>query len=474
MKKTYLSFTCFFALWLLAAVLSYDVAFWTKGVVQFFATGVTAYKDFLFLFWAALGFAVLAFHSRPVRAMSARPLLVLTGVLSAVNLGAHFWLMSKFGLNAKSRILTVGEEAVSSNHFCHTHIMKPMLMPIINGLGLRDLLTKTDPGGPYYDLLPHWLYFASLMLALVLCCLIIRMLIQKRDEWPDERRTAFVLTYVVTSYVIIKSMFDGGPLTPEFIVYFSAWLVLLGTHRWEWGALFGRFAVSMAVTAGVVLSVNAMISLEDVPQLFLRVVAIAPFPVFLVVATYMVRNRRTPWRLMLAAVFSLGILTWGASAYFWANGLELMNLRLGENDVVYISNQTGENYEYPVAYQEGNLKIHAFSAPGKKLGDVFRQHKIPVNYGRVSVASKDNNINVSAGYVSSGEMVVVRGRELDTSKTSNMFVYFNVDPIEKGRRYRYEASIKGFLPNGNEELIINHFREMGQTFFILVPDNPHF
>jgi hypothetical protein len=71
-------------------------------------------------------------------------------------------------------------------------------------------------------------------------------------------------------------------------------------------------------------------------------------------------------------------------------------------------------------------------------------------------------------------MVVVRGRELDTSKTSNMFVYFNVDPIEKGRRYRYEASIKGFLPNGNEELIINHFREMGQTFFILVPDNPHF
>ena len=129
-KKYFLiSFFCF--IWLTLAVTVFDIAFFSKGLVQFFAGGRSFFKLYFFIGWAGFSFLLLGLKPKLRKKIPDGYLITFIVLLQALNLLSHLLFIHQYGLEFSAKTLAVAYNEVSSNSLVHTHTLKGIVIPII-------------------------------------------------------------------------------------------------------------------------------------------------------------------------------------------------------------------------------------------------------------------------------------------------------------------------------------------------------
>jgi len=466
--------SCFFLLWLILAIISYDVAFLSRSLTQFFVLGRSFIKLYFFLAWAALLFLLLSVRLNP-RCRYVVPCLIGLIVLTmGLNLMSHLVFIQTFGLNFTDPAIAVVEGGFSGNRFIHTHTLKSVLVFFIHLFFKESLQGSADPGLAFFHFLPHWIHGLAAILIAFSALMMIYGLLIKQKEWSDRFKWPFIVIYVIATCALLKSFIDGGPLSTEFIVYFPTLLVLLTigdtdsikqvVKKFILCLLFMMIPISIVYAS--LIPESFIYLMRDICMFILFVCT-----VFLTVYVFVTKSIKS---ILLLVLFLVGLVT-VAKSFFWFHEFNHLRSIVQPGTKVYYTNQYARPNLLPTKYQEGNVSIQIYMPKEKKsLWEISRQLKILPSYRLLNIVGVDCDENESYGI--SGRVVsVAESKQMALENVSDLFESYKIKACmdDKPCDYHYKARIKGCVGNGGLQLVaINHLREVGFKRFILIPEEP--
>jgi hypothetical protein len=476
MKYGYLKASLFFTAWLVLAFFDYKTAYFSKAVLQYFASGVSFYKQFFFLLWAALVLLLLALPTGRLSRLSQAWLWVPVGLTLTLNALSHFLLYNRLGLPFGAMIITVVPGDASSNILLHTHTLKSVLIPVIKTLGLETLYGSADPGLPYFELLPHWLVYSAALMVAFSGIMMLYFLAQGEKDWPAERRLSWVAAGVIASSAVVKGLVDGGAFCPEMIASLPALIVLLNIKD---RSPFAAFRAYLKLV-GIFLAAGALVGLIFIPdqvyyQLLHSFLFFSCLCLIVIVLGYgwkVPAKRLLPLGLWVSLILLLSTQTpW---YYELLGGLR----KLSPTDVIYFRNSRSGPYDFPVKYQDGPSLIHTFYAhKSGRILDIYSKLNIPVGYGVLAVAGK--TCDPAHNFREQGKLRILdqdRGRHLLEQRSpgpNSAFSGFSVTVCrpEDFCDFQFQAILKGCVPTTAMEPSISYLKELGLREFVIISDN---
>jgi hypothetical protein len=466
-KNKFIFLTLFFALWFGLSIFSFDVVFLTKGITQFFASGVSFYKTYFFLFWMFLCFAVLSFVPNFKINLSMKRAVGLTVLVMGFNIFSQIYFTTAYDLPFNDYSSTVFEGQFATTRLVHVHTLKPIMIFPMLLVGMDPTKIKAEPGWVYFNLLPKWIFVVGFILAVVFFLMLLWMLVQKKREWNGKYRWAFFFAYAISSYALAKSSIDGGPFEPEFGFYFCVWLALINLKEDSFGPFLKRGALYFAIFYGFSVIFYLFVGQEGYMSLVTRPFMYLPFLVFVITLVSWLSTHQRKWQGW--ALISLGLAIIFQWNYFFSWEVRHLLTPIAEGDDVLFLNSKKIDFPYQVKYDNGHLRIHsATSHKGERLWALYRKYRIPPAYYSFAVSSKScQKENTQVSY---GQIRVIHAHEIQWDAVSPFFTKFGLHSCHKRQScdYWYEAHLKGCLPNTGDQLILSHLYQMGLDQFVVM------
>ncbi len=234
-----------------ACIASRDAAIVAHAAINVFATGRTGVKTLVFLAYAI---SILALYVALTPKKGASSVLAartrlgaLLGIAGAyaLNFGLYMCFMLAYGFPLKVYSLVYNNGQMTSMQFLHNHISKGAIALFTYGLHLLPS-GAADDGRTLIGMLPS-AWFAALAcliaVSIVALCAYFISQIPKLREMDAGKCAAYIALFILASFMVMKSMLDGGPLSFEAVVG-SAFLVLALGNR---SKRTGTIAVSMLI-----------------------------------------------------------------------------------------------------------------------------------------------------------------------------------------------------------------------------------
>jgi hypothetical protein len=176
-----------------------------KYLVDLVALGHSLAKTILLLLFV-LALSLLVKWVPEVSSRWAYRFAWLLPLFFLANLGQYLWYCSRFGIEANGWSAVVRDGFWSMSRLDHTHTAKAMLSSLPTWLA-----TKTDVGYALGAVFPQPVLWAQLGLFLLTIGLCMLSCVYRLRNDSVGRATSFVLT----SFVLVKCLVDGGVLIPE-------------------------------------------------------------------------------------------------------------------------------------------------------------------------------------------------------------------------------------------------------------------
>lgn len=224
---------------MLLIVLCWKVLFFefiTKSFVDFFATGLTATRVYLFLIFLIISFLLLTpnlkkFVNKPIIKKLKPKYFIILILISLVLCALSFFIYVQVTQTNlyDTTIITKGPEW-SNNRLMHIHSNKPVIGFFIRNFFPYNPL-RSDFGSPYIRVIPNWIYFLGLVLLLVNIGLSFIFLLKKNYHWLSIKNNKLIfiysLIYLISSFSIFKYIVDGGPFTFSILITFPLLITIL-------------------------------------------------------------------------------------------------------------------------------------------------------------------------------------------------------------------------------------------------------
>ena len=468
-RRAYTIIAVFFGLCLIGSIVSFDIAFLCKSFVQFVASGRSFYKTFIFLAWATISFLVLAvFCTKATRSVSLVIIVLVTGLM-LLNLYSQIAFTKQFDLGWSDYALTIVDRKISSSRFVHTHTFKPVLMVGVELVGINPLKLNADPGYAYYVLFPRGLYYAGCIGLITLCILLFFELIFLEQRWEPPLRRSFVALYVYSSFGVLRTIVDGGPLTPEFLVYSAMLFSLFKLRNEDPQESLLHCARNLVIPLFIVVPFYVITHSDQAPTFIRDYVLFSLFCLALGSTLYLMQVRT--WASVSAFALSLAATLGLAGNFFWANELSYLLTEYKKGDKIYFLNYKRHETPFDVYFREGLLTVHRESA--KKDGrvwDLHRRQKVPPSYAAFHIDGK--TCNAKDPYPRTGRIRVIENLAPALDKPSEVLSSFVLKSCKKSEQcdYRYYAMIKGCVADTAEQIVANRLYEMGATKVIIISD----
>lgn len=452
--------------------LFYEGALYSRALTCFFAAGKSVFKLYLFLAWAVFFFLLLMFPPRNQKKISFAWLYGLILTLCVASVASHIFFVFRYGLSFSASTAVVVNNIFSFNSYLHNHLLKGILGAFVDKLGWTSLSYIADPGIPFSKLLPHALFFLLLPLIATVFVLILRAGLQKERELLPPLKFPFVCVYVVSSFVVLKSFFDGGPLSYDFIVFFTALHSVLRSRGEDFKCVLAYFLKHFLAAFACVALLSACISFRDLAYfLFNTARALSALFFITMIALGVSASSKVTRFGILLFLLAASFYLWGLSNSFWFYEWRYLSRKLVPGDKIFIMETGKEELPYRLLFQEGSTRIytHDIQSPATFL-DFFRKHRIPFSYSHILLSGYDCIENVSVPR--QGKIRIVEAAPLNVGQNSEMMESFSLTPCVDLRKcdYFYKAMIKGCVSIDSDWVIINHLTQIGFKKFILQSD----
>jgi hypothetical protein len=137
-------------------------------------------------------------------------------------------------------------------------------------------------------------------------------------------------------------------------------------------------------------------------------------------------------------------------------------VRLQPGREMLISDYFGFGYPMAVKYSEGRMKIYSMGVTEPTLiWSIYRRLGIPPNYVNFNIPGK--TCSTRRPFISTGTIKLLSPRKPRVPGPSPMFESLLLTPCRANEScdYRYEAAIKGCIPDNFSETVFNHLNETG-------------
>ena len=470
-NKRYWWCSAFFFLWLIIVLISYNAALFSKVLVNFFASGTSFFKLYFFLFWSAASFLILGFGFSPKRKISDLWLRFSIIFMAFLGLFSHLLLMSKYRFGFSDSIIAVVNNNSSGNRFFHLHILKAALIYPIKLLGLESVYKMTDPGLPYFFLLPHSLFLGAFLVEILIFILMMYFLIIKEREWRPDLKYPFLCLYVISGFALFKNFFDGGPFSQVFAVFFPAFLALLKIKNRDLGKSLKIFGASLLLSVGSIAAFYYYFAdLRELTVFGFGVLGAICTLLLVAISAHWIHVRKRPsWKGLTAYVLLLALWILALCNHFGLADYRYLLKKILPGDRVFIYDKEGRSFPGSLKYREGAGRIYEYRSDHmSKLIDIYRENRFQSIYAYAMVVgpgcSEYGDLHVK------GKIRAIETGTLDLNKKSEMLDRFSVRPCSDPQDcdYTYEGTLKGCIPNGSDSIVLNHFTEMGFKKFILL------
>lgn len=465
----------FFGTWAVLQLLSFDVRFLSRGLLQYSAGGVSHFKALTLVVWACVTSLVLAYYEYiPRRITGGGATLWLLFVTLSTSLVAHFVLCLQYGLSPYEKVVAyIGTEA-STNHLIHLHVMKGLLWHLLSFLGVPDVRGGADPGQAFAELLPGWVFLAPALLVPASAVALLRAIPLLASQWGSSIRPAVLTAYVISSGSVLKTTIDGGLFANDVWAFGPALCALLLTSEPNIKLLLRRAALYQAVGA-----VSYMLLL----QVLLPVEAFAAFDNYLLSVLFLyavsvlvagIAGTRRQIPLTVAGIALVALLFTFSGNTYWTWELRRLQTELsGRSRYFVLDLQNRLPYQTP-RYQEGELRVHELFGVG--LGNtVYRVHRalgIPTGYADVLVDRA--HCNAAQPYASVGYVIPISGRYQPIPNPNSPIRQLEYEPCQgTACRAPFAAAIAGCVPNEAFQIVAHHFAHAGLERFLLVEPRRH-
>ncbi len=451
---------------LCASLFSYNFAFYLQAVTDHVSGGRSFFKQWLGLAWVCLAFSVLipALPSLPkiIRRIS----IFLTLFVYVGNLAAHFWYAHSTRTGIGSRTVLVAGTHMSANVIHHTHVFKSVLALFADLFHLGSV--AADTGAPYECIFP-WIIPVLAAVAILMAALsILAVLTSKEKEWTSENRWPLLLTYVVSSTAVTKAFIDGGLLSPDFTVFVPALFVCMSATTESVAIVYRKILVSIAITFLVVFL--TLLPLGELEYAFVakQVIGRTAFlTLVLGLADLYARKRYRRFHLCLIAAGLTMFLFRGS--FFWYHNYRYLRRRL-DGKTIYLVNEYGKNFPYPVVYRADPLLVHKFSptSPETTL-EFYRRNGIPPDFRVAYLVGRDCEENAAVYYA--GSVNVLKRGVLSLDRPSSLVTSFEYKNCVDSRTcdFTYVAQVRSCVADMVGLPIIFFLHNRGAELFVLSP-----
>jgi hypothetical protein len=467
LRKSFLIAGLSFALWGLISALSYDAAFISSIVTQFFAGGRTYFKAYFFHIWAAVMFLLLALPmrstKRPVEYWAIAALLLT----QAINLFTQICYMRMVGAGLGNYSIAVVNNRPSTSSLIHSHTMKAIMIPLMRILHVNPESLHADSGLPFLTLIPKWALLLGLGFTLLTIALTIPAVLKKRDQWTGRRSAPFWMGLVLSSYVVLKSLVDGGPFSTDFLIFFPVFLILmLGTPQ----SPEQLIKKSLPFWAGALCIIMGLYLVWQVPMVEFLLHDIVLLAVFVSVLLLLLDRRPAPrFRLSPHLLWLLPLLGFLGFHYFWTDGFKYLRHTIRPGVKFFLLDFQDYRFPLTVKYSEGNLRVYEGDVSAEtSYWYIHRRFGIPPSHYILAVP--DSTCSLDTPFMESGTIRVLGPERIRSKPKSDLFRYFRVENCRKneGCDYRFEAMINPCVPDDLYQPVINHLTELGLRSFVLM------
>jgi hypothetical protein len=295
---------------------------------------------------------------------------------------------------------------------------------------------------------------------------------QKLQEWNAFWKFPMLCTYIVSTFVIFKSFFDGGLFSAEFVVFFSALCCALKVKDDSVSQALHIFSRYLVMCFGAVILTYDFASPDRIP-FFLHDFSGSLLVLFLMNTTiFLIRTHGKNLLINGLFLFLCIALVFVLIDHFWFHEFLRMTQTYGPGDKVYVLDKTGGPIQGSVKYQEGAFRIYVttIGTVKKNALDFCRENRLPAYYNLATVVNRDCAENIP--FPVSGKIRVVQGSHPVLDLKSEACESFLISPCIDQREcdYSYSGIIKGCIPNDAEAIVINHLTRSGFKKFILIAD----
>ena len=375
---------------LLAVIFSSQVMFISKWLIDSLAFGKSTVKVYGFLGYALLYALVYAGGWRLKPRLRHSWLIILLVALFGLSLLSHFMFLTKYGLPFWAQADAVLDNHFSGNHLTHIHTFKPVLVVLGGLVGLAGPSSFYDNGTAFFSLLPHWLYYLGALLLVSLLFLLVGYWRQEQSRLTPKQRWPFTFLYLVSSFVILKNIIDGGFFNKETLIALPIFLFIIWAGssgyiiRWrQWLLLPISFLALMFFVYALDNLYRADSGFNDLLAVVRQVVVdSALYLIALVLYFYQGRD----WlKAALGAAFIFGLL--------YLLPLPSVNTRVAYWQAVVAAGQTinitswRPIFDGKLISQEGDLGFYrlTFNQP-QRVGDLMDHYQLNLDYYPIDVA----------------------------------------------------------------------------------------
>jgi len=228
-----------FGLFLLFLTHSLFAEFLSSLVSVFAAATSYHLKTAFFLVYALLCFLIVEHQSVRLDFCAAKSKYLIFPViafLAILNIVLYFYFLHVYALpfSVKAKYWFFIAEGIGDvTAFCHSHALKAVWYCLASFFHIKGLFSRIDPqamdaggfftgaGYPFFTIVPVPIYFFATILYLVLLFSFLVVLPKKRVSW-GRQEVFFLPIYIISSFSILSSLIDGGPMTKEFLLSLAA------------------------------------------------------------------------------------------------------------------------------------------------------------------------------------------------------------------------------------------------------------
>lgn len=203
-----------------------------KFIVNNFASGRSHFKVYSFLIYFSICAFLLSLNTKNIATFILKyvslirlrvTFVVVTLISYLISLLSYFYFINYYGLDVGVYYRAVYLGRQSSTQLSHIHNFKVILTKLADMIS-SSIHNTYDAGRFYFENMPSffWVSGGVIILLLLMFSLIYLLLLKK------QKRTNFILLlYVISSFSVIKNIFDGGFFHYENLLWFSVFLSIL-------------------------------------------------------------------------------------------------------------------------------------------------------------------------------------------------------------------------------------------------------
>jgi|GEM_PF-1974649 hypothetical protein len=430
------------AILIILVSLSSYVQYSLKSITDFLAVGVSDVKLYALLIFFFVAFMLRALKVRPSFPIRKSWVVCLIIFLVLFGFSLHLYYLHEYGFDFWQQTFTGHDVNFSGNQPDHSHIFKPVMVVLGGLIGQGEPKENYDNGFSTYLVMPHWPYYLGAALVVLLGLGLVFFWLKESRRREGNRDFGFDFIYLLSSFIVLKNVVDGGMFGKEFLLSFVVWLI---------AAELGRIEMKKLVVG----------ALAAIPTAFCFSLAFYCLEGYFMGHPYygIIFKETSLFFVLTMAVYALGF-----TSYLWRGSRRLSaaavavsavviivflspfdstteyrdrysGLTIGPNDYAVIA--TVQDLRFPEIAHEGDFKYYRLTTEKTEtIADVSWQYGLPVDYVPVSISGKNCMKDLPSYLLTSAAdvEVVKQGASFDGFKSNSSGVIKIIDWKLVGRR----------------------------------------